>query len=81
MGLLPELDKVITLPKLEFILPQTQISELHVPCADYIFENMLFIYNYYFYYFSEGHEKGGNFSSLRRNQGFVSCKLNLTSGI
>lgn len=35
MGLLPELDKVITLPKLEFILPQTQISELHVPCADY----------------------------------------------
>lgn len=35
MGLLPEVDKVITLPKLEFILPQTQISELHVPCADY----------------------------------------------
>jgi len=81
MGLFPELDKVITLPKLEFILLQTQISELHVPFADYKLKIccsfIIIIYNY----FSEGHEKGGNFWSLPRNQGFVSCKLNLRRGI
>lgn len=45
IGLLPELDKVSTLPKLESILPHTQISELHVPCAGLSINGYLILLN------------------------------------